>query len=91
MITQFTAFDGSYRFRGSLTSGQYRAGEAPGKRADGTPFFTGYDPVFLGGASTLEGAQPILLTAPNTILAVRLSLKRWRASPPPHWQEVLYV
>jgi protocatechuate 3,4-dioxygenase beta subunit len=67
VATQLTAFDGSYRFRGSLPSGVYRLGVAPGRRDDGTPYFTGYEAVFSGGARSLAQAQPITVVAPQTV------------------------
>jgi protocatechuate 3,4-dioxygenase beta subunit len=69
VATQLTTFDGGYRFRSGLSSGAYRLGVAPGKRDDGTPYFTGYDAVFSGGARSLEQAQTISLAAPKTVSA----------------------
>lgn len=66
LATRLTSFDGSYDFRDNLPSGTYRLGVTPGKRDDGTLYFTGYKPVFSGGASSLAQAQPISLTAPRT-------------------------
>src|SRR5207244_2066441 len=67
VATQLTAFDGSYRFRSSLPSATYRLGVAPGRRDDGTPYFTGYEAVFSGGARSLAQAQPITVVAPQTV------------------------
>lgn len=65
--SQLTAFDGSFNFRRSLPSGAYRIGVTPGRRADGKPYFTGYEPIFLGGARSLAQAQLISLDASQSV------------------------
>jgi hypothetical protein len=82
IATKMTTFDGSYSFKGALPSGIYRIGVAPGQRNDGTPYFTGYQAVFSGGASSLAQAQSISLVAPKTI-SVDLAMPSTSAPPPP--------
>jgi 5-hydroxyisourate hydrolase-like protein (transthyretin family) len=61
-----TSFDGSYSFE-RLPSGTYRLGAAPAHTADGIPILRGYGPIFSGGATSLEQAQPVSLAAPQRI------------------------
>jgi protocatechuate 3,4-dioxygenase beta subunit len=82
VATQLTAFDGSYRFPSNLPNGQYRIGAAPGKRDDGTPYFTGYEAVFSGGARDLASAQPLTVVAPKTV-NVNLDMPATQIEPPP--------
>lgn len=79
--TLLTAFDGGYHFRGSLPSGAYRLGVAAGRRDDGTPYFTGYEAVFSGGARSLAQAQPIALISPQ-LVTVNLAMPTTQSPPP---------
>jgi hypothetical protein len=79
--TRLTGFDGSYRFDGSLPAGQYRIGVTPGRRIDDTPYFSGYEDIFSGGARSLGQARPISAIAAQTV-AVNLAMPIAQAAPP---------
>jgi hypothetical protein len=78
--SQLTAFDGSFSFSNSLPSGAYRIGVTPGLRADGTPFFSGYEAIFSGNARSLAQAQLISL-APSRSVSVSLAMPATGEAP----------